>query len=155
MKLESENKTFTKAMEMLKENIVNQPDPEPAFTESLEWDMAHLRNKLEDKDYAAKVYDALCNNDWQHVETKDIFHCSWRYAGSIVANNRKYNQDYLDYYCSGNEGVVDPEVALDFAKLGWILFNESPDVSAENKQLLEEAADLITDINGGKNGDHI
>ena len=90
------------------------------FEKSLEWDIAKLRDKLEDEMYAVKVYDALCNNNWKHKETNELFQCSWRYAGSIVANNRRFNQDYLSFYFSGNEGNIDPEVMSDFENLGWI-----------------------------------
>jgi hypothetical protein len=98
-----------------------------------------LYNKLLNDDYAQKMYAALCNMRWQEewdvsdyllqnldrihrrfpIRERQIYSCSWRYAGGLVASVRCRNEDYMDYYCSGNEGVVDQEIKEDLDKLGW------------------------------------
>jgi hypothetical protein len=50
-------------------------------------------------------------------------------SGGIVADLRDCGEDYLDYYCSGmidldgsvSESIVTDEIALDLAKIGWIV----------------------------------
>lgn len=108
--------------------------------EAAEWFVA----KVQDKRYAQNLYAALCNMRWQPREVFEILRdeywtCSWRSAGSIVADLRRSNEDYLDFYCSGmsasynyredqqqldrmgyvNEGTVTDEIREDLLKLGW------------------------------------
>jgi hypothetical protein len=100
-----------------------------------------------DDRYAQNIYAALCNQRWQKRDVMPIlkdeyWHCSWRYAGGIVANLRK-SGDYLDWYCSGiggglgngdkdgsksyvSEGTVTEEISYDFYQLGWV-HSEWPD----------------------------
>jgi len=97
---------------------------------NLEWDLRtsdHLCAKVKDDDYAKKLYASLCNTDWLRIEVvpllrqdpkQDFWSCSWRYAGGIVANMREEG-DYIDWYCSGMEGYIDPEVSEDLKQLGW------------------------------------
>jgi len=98
--------------------------------------------------YAQNIYAALCNQDWQKNEIwpilKDqIYSCSWRYAGGIVADMVEAG-DYIDWYCSGirggdepdvykdsplpskfvPEGTVTEEIRQDFFKLGWVPVDE-------------------------------
>ena len=62
--------------------------------------------------YAQNLYAALCNNDfvkneiWPILQEKS-WHCSWRYAGGIVAHMRAEG-DYIDWYCSGIRDINDP-----------------------------------------------
>jgi hypothetical protein len=53
----------------------------------------------------------------------DLYLCSWRRAGRIIAEirNAQYNLDetYLDFYCTGEEGVVDSIVKECFDRMGW------------------------------------
>lgn len=132
--------------------IMREEPKRPVFTKSLEWDIGEtwMRDKMEDYDYATKVYNALCNVQWQHVETKEIFHCSWRYAGGIVAQNRRYGEDYMEFYASGGEGALETEVVMDFAKLGWINTYESPELSKEAKEDLSDSSELLKQINEKK-----
>ena len=154
----SENKRFKESLKEIS-NALNEQDPwglvekeRPLFTKSLEWDIGvdWMRKKIEDFSYAEKLYNALCNNTWENVETKDQYYCSWRYAGGIVAHNRRFPSDYLDFYCSGNEGDIDSEIAEDFAKLGWLCIKETPDLSESNQADLQESAELIQEINKDK-----
>ena len=107
----------------------NEADPEWRKN-NLEWDLRtsdKLCSKVLDDVYAGKLYSALCNTDWlpiavipllrQHPD-KDMWSCSWRYAGGIVAHMREKG-DYMDWYCHGMEGFIDPEIAADLKELGW------------------------------------
>lgn len=93
--------------------------------------------------YAQNLYAALCNMQWQRLDVMPIlkdeyWHCSWRYAGGLVAEIRDCGEDYMDYYCSGirndnyqtdldipygqgfvGEGQVTDEIRDDLFKLGW------------------------------------
>lgn len=86
-----------------------------------------IKEKVKDSVYAQKLYHSLCNTEWLRIEfisllrqnrEKDFWSCSWRYAGGIVAELRQ-NGCYMDWYCSGYEGAIDPEVAADLRELGW------------------------------------
>lgn len=77
----------------------------------------------QDDAYARKLYASMCNIRWQYQDLfpvlKDEFWTvSWRSAGAVVADIRGQG-DYLDWYCSGNEGYVDEEVREDLARIGW------------------------------------
>jgi hypothetical protein len=93
--------------------------------------------------YAQNLYAALCNMQWQRLEVmailkKQLWHCSWRYAGGIIAKIRQQG-DYIDWYCSGigseeegfglgcrtgegfvPEGQVTEEIETDLQQLGWM-----------------------------------
>ena len=138
------------------EQQLNQ-EADPAWRENnleydlrtTEWILAKARGN---KAYAQNLYAALCNNDFQkrdvmQILTDRLWHCSWRYAGGIVADMLG-SGDYLDWYCSGilqhitdeefhamtkeqqeiylydkthhvPEGVVTEEIEADLLTLGW------------------------------------
>jgi hypothetical protein len=104
-------------------------------------------------DYAQNLYAALCNQTWQKNDVwpllkGEVYSCSWRYAGGIIADMIE-SGDYIDWYCSGiqgdlteeqlasaketgmdivryvGEGHVTDEVREDFFKLGWIPVNDT------------------------------
>ena len=80
--------------------------------------------------YAKKLYAAMCNIRWQYQDVMMILRdewwtTSWRTAGSIIADIRGEG-DYMDWYCSGSEGHVDPEITADLADIGWH-WSEWPD----------------------------
>ena len=85
----------------------------------------YIRDRLhDDRRYAEKLYSALCNVRWQKQDVMPLladsmWSCSWRTAGAIVARLRGRNEDYLDFYCSGSEGVVDPEIEYDLGVMDW------------------------------------
>jgi L-cysteine desulfidase len=93
---------------------------------------------LEDETIAKEFYAALSNMQWEKIDNKpddeliiaklqgiviDAWSCSWRYAAGIVADirNMHYNthESYIDFYCSGNEGVVTERVEECFKRMGW------------------------------------
>lgn len=96
---------------------------------NLEYDLLTTHWILEkvrkNETYAQNLYAALCNNDFTKNEVipilkDEIWHCSWRYAGGIIADMRQEG-DYIDWYCSGNEGTITDEIKKDLLKLGWIV----------------------------------
>lgn len=114
----------------------------PSLEEDL-LDCSWIKEKVKaDKIYAQNLYAALCNMQWQKLDvlpllTDEVWHCSWRYAGGIIAR-LKSQGDYLDYYCSGigdetpdtgkwidrpsgyvPEGTVTEEIQADLNQLGW------------------------------------
>ena len=66
------------------------------------------------------LYAALCNTEWRHPATGEMWSCSWRSAGGVVAHVRGEGSD-LDRYCSGGEGLVDEGVLAEIEALGWEL----------------------------------
>jgi hypothetical protein len=91
-----------------------------------------------DRATAKEFYSALCNMRWRLInklpdderimnalrgEEPAVWSCSWRYAGGIIADirNQHYNtaEQYIDFYCSGNEGYVSELVEECLKKLGW------------------------------------
>ena len=92
----------------------------------LENDLYHcswMPRRVEHDDYAQLLYAALCNNKFQKQEVwpvlkGDTWSCTWRSAGTIVSELRGQG-NYMDWYLSGNEGVVVDIIAEDLEKLGW------------------------------------
>jgi hypothetical protein len=97
------------------------------LTHDLEKDMlndATIGNKCLNDSYAGKLYAALCNIKWKHIESGEEWTCSWRSSGGIVAAirncyDKSKDENYLDWYCDGNEGIVDAEIATDIYAIGW------------------------------------
>ena len=94
---------------------------------SLEYDLMaseDIREKVLTEAYAFALYGALCNNVWHKPSTDQHWQGSWRHNGGVISDLVSGQGDYLDYYCAGNEGKVDPEVQEDLERLGWILDSE-------------------------------
>jgi hypothetical protein len=96
-------------------------------------------NHLKDISIATDFYRALCNMRWKKITALDkqeqiidklkgidslIWSCSWRSSGGIIADirNKHYNttEDYMDYYCAGQEGEISPLVERCFNDIGWV-----------------------------------
>lgn len=109
---------------------------------SLEYDLLTTDWILEkvraSESYAQNLYASMCNRDFQKLDVlpilKDqLWSCSWRYAGGIIADMRQEG-DYIDWYCSGirdtydnkyvSEGVVTDEIKEDLKRLGWIVLDD-------------------------------
>jgi hypothetical protein len=107
--------------------------------------------------YAQNLYAAMCNRTFQKNDVwptlkGQVWSCSWRYAGGIVADMCEEG-DYIDWYCSGirggareedlaamteeqrakyywyqenfvSESVVTDEIRKDLFRLGWIVLDE-------------------------------
>lgn len=92
---------------------------------NLELDLLNSKKILEkvsNEEYAFKLYSAMCNMRWKHEsceDPEDLWSCTWRYSGGILATLRNVNESYMDFYCHGNEGFVDPEIADDLKEMGW------------------------------------
>lgn len=74
------------------------------------------------------VYSALCNRGWRRIDaeahpvSERAYTCSWRHAGAVAADLAAGPQgegNYMEYYCSGNEGVVDQTVEDTLNARGW------------------------------------
>lgn len=127
---------------------------------SLERDMKDTRwfvDKVRaSESYAQNLYAALCNNAFQKLELmpvlkNEIWSCTWRSAGGIVADIR-CEGDYMDWYCSGihdtgvynedgltmdlteeqlahmtnvgqfvAESIITEEIRKDLEQLGWMV----------------------------------
>ena len=155
--LTPENDEDTRAMVHFYENLRSaeterEMDKEWA-KDNLEYDLRSTKwicDKVKaSESYAQNLYAAMCNNDFQKLDTWPIltdkrWHCSWRYAGGIVADMREKG-DYIDWYCSGirggydlgggeiedphptwvNESVVTDEIRKDLTRLGWIVIEHN------------------------------
>ena len=69
-----------------------------------------LKKKLIDDNYAQALYASLCNIRWIHRKSGEVYSCTWRYAGGLVAELREKEEGYLHFYCSGNEGKIREDV---------------------------------------------
>lgn len=96
--------------------------------------------KVQEKQiYAQHLYAALCNNEFAPKDTWALlqnitWHCTWRYAGGIIADMRGEG-DYLSWYCSGSwkddyddlyneEGIIAPEIKRDLDQIGWLVISD-------------------------------
>jgi hypothetical protein len=102
-------------------------EEEPARPD-LEHDLGQsvrVRNLARSDLFATLLYGALCNTTWRHKVTGVEWSCSWRSAGAVIAHLR-CEGDYLDWYCSGGEGLVDDQVLAEIEPLGWALARAEP-----------------------------
>lgn len=93
---------------------------------------------LADRDIAVEFYSALCNMRWRKIACmsdadlimdklkgteSDLWSSTWRNSGGMIADirNDHYNtvEDYMDFYCKGNEGHVSDRVKECFKRMGW------------------------------------
>lgn len=81
-------------------------------------DSNDIRAYVDSLEAANDLYAALCNRPWRHKDGGEIWACTWRYAGGLVAEMRGKG-DYMSHYCSGNEGHVAEEIASMLHDLGW------------------------------------
>jgi hypothetical protein len=78
-------------------------------------------NKIRDYDFAQKIYANLCNLVWYDYVNDEVIEFSWRSAGGFVSGIRQLGEDYMDFYCSGNEGEIDDEIEKLFES--WNIVN--------------------------------
>lgn len=97
--------------------------------------------QIKDVKFANKLYANLCNLVWYDYINDIVFSLSWRGAGGFVAGIRNTllntNEDYMDFYCAGDEGIVDEEIEKLFNENGIILFENfyesNSDMNEEEK----------------------
>jgi hypothetical protein len=77
-----------------------------------------LLNLIQDESFAKNLYASLCNVQW--IKDNDLFGCSWRRAAELVAYLRSRGETYIDFYLSGAEGTIFPEVRQKLHDLGWL-----------------------------------
>jgi hypothetical protein len=100
-------------------------EPKPPTMERDLGASARIRTLVRSDLFAALLYGALCNTQWKHTASGAEWSCSWRCAGGIVAALRGEG-DYLDWYCSTGEGLVDEQVLAEILELGWELVEAEP-----------------------------
>jgi hypothetical protein len=103
------------------DDSTTDPAPKDDF-EAFEMALRTLSERVRtDDDFAHDLYGALCNMRWRRrgTDTKPVS-MSWRYAGGVVSHLACKGGCYLDYYCSGNEGIVSPSIRNALGELGWI-----------------------------------
>ena len=87
---------------------------------NFEEDLKKIKTLLKDEKTAKELYGALCNMRWINLkDSSQVYSCSWRYAGGIVAGLRGMGESYLDFYCSGSEGHVTPLIESLLLGIGW------------------------------------
>jgi hypothetical protein len=84
---------------------------------STDWMLEKVRTN---NNYAQNLYAAMCNNEFQRLDTWQILKdetwgCSWRSAGGIVANMQEKG-DYIDWYCSGIQNHVTDQAYMDMTQ---------------------------------------
>ena len=87
-------------------------DPEPFLN-----DLRSLHERLEDDDFARRVYAALCNTDWRRGDAE--FWCTFRQAAELIAEIRGRGESYLDFYWSMHAGEIADAVRVALGELGW------------------------------------
>jgi hypothetical protein len=100
--------------------VASDSERKTIMYENFETALLSMKDRVQDLDFATDLYRALCNMRWQSkTEPENIYSCSWRYAGGLVANLRGQGEDYLDFYCSDREGTITDEVKHFFDASGW------------------------------------
>ena len=105
---------------------------------------------LADNAYAQNIYAAMCNVQWQKREvlpilSDDLWTCSWRYAGGMVARFRGQG-DYMDYYCSGirSDDTIEDERFIEMTKEDQELYLEAKRYASEGEVTKEVEEDLLS-----------
>lgn len=78
-------------------------------------------DKIKDYDFAQKIYANLCNLVWYDYVNDEVIEFSWRSSGGFVSGIRQLGEDYMDFYCSGDEGEIDDEIEKLFES--WNIVN--------------------------------
>ncbi len=98
---------------------ITRTEPKDDF-EAFEMALRTLSERVRTEDaFAHDLYGALCNVRWRRRDADaEPVSMSWRHAGGVVAHLACKGESYLDYYCSGNEGVVPTRIRDTLGELG-------------------------------------
>lgn len=124
-------------MKMLDENYKREEDEDKSFNlgydlRSNERMLAKARNS---EVYCRDLYAALCNNQFFYGDKP--WTCTWRFAGGIIADMLEKG-DYIDWYCSGNEGFATDEIKLDLMMMGWTI-RDHDEYMNEVRKIIKES----------------
>jgi hypothetical protein len=133
---EDPSEEYLEMFKTLEQNRTEQETDLEWQKDNLEYDLRSTKwicDKVKSSDvYAQNLYAAMCNNAFQKRDVMPIlkdemWSCSWRYAGGIVADMQEKG-DYIDWYCTGigtteegfvPESYVTDEINDDLRTLGW------------------------------------
>lgn len=110
------------------EDRENPPEPLPPYDppprRRMEVDLRQLDEKLQDMEYAREVYAALAGNAWvREGDSGEVYECTARYAGALVAFLRARAEDYGDFFVDFGSplkhGEITGRVRTDLKALGW------------------------------------
>jgi hypothetical protein len=97
-------------------------DHQHYFAQKFSDDFRELFTKKvrEDETFGVELWSALANVRWYHQD--DPSHedqgYSFRGAGALIASMLCHG-DYMDWYCSGSDGVVSEYISKAMANRGW------------------------------------
>jgi len=80
--------------------------------------------KIDNYKFAQRVYASLCNLVWYDYINDECIDFSWRGAGGFISSIRNIGENYMDFYCSGGEGIVSEEIENLFNENGIVLFED-------------------------------
>ena len=74
----------------------------------------------ENEKFGVELWSALANVSWINRNDPNRTDCgeSFRSAGSLISS-MLCKGDYMDWYCSGTDGVVSEFVSQKMAERGW------------------------------------
>lgn len=76
-----------------------------------------LLNLVQDETFAKNLYASLCNVQWEKLP--HLYGASFRHIASLIAKLRNRGETYLDFYMSGAEGHIFPDIKEKLHSLGW------------------------------------
>jgi hypothetical protein len=124
-------------MKMLDENDKREEDEDKTF--NLGYDLRsneRMLSKARNSEvYCQQLYASLCNNQFFYGDK--AWTCTWRFAGGIISDMIEKG-DYIDWYCSGNEGFVTDEIKLDLMMMGWTV-RDHDEYMNESRKFLKES----------------
>jgi hypothetical protein len=91
--------------------------PVRAFDEALERLFGERLRGERTSGFAERLYGSLTNMKWRRGEGEPVSF-TFRGAGALIAEMIG-DGDYMDWYCSAPEGVVDEEVRVALDGEGW------------------------------------
>lgn len=102
-------------------SLFNNPDGNDAMNDDLQELLPWIRENWRN---AAKLWCAFSNIEWMkgEIEFSLTFRGAGAYVGELFMGTEKYLQDnmnYLEFYCSGSDGAVDPHIFEHLTKCGW------------------------------------